>query len=396
MENVKALTSKKFEKEFNSMLKGLEEAGYINYIPPKKVLNAKDYGVPQNRERVFVVSIRRDLAQGFEFPPEFDNGIRLKDILEDEVDDKYYISPEKTERLLRTAEFKKQYVQFDCNGKHNNSHANRAYYPDKYMNTLVSSRTQTKCNIIVGVCNNSRGFYEKDVSCCIDANYGKGFSKNQSRTAIAVLAPDRINKRQNGRRFKEENEPMFTLTVQDRHGILTIGQISNEGSQCGQVYSRDGLFPTLCAGTHGYCNGKVLINEGKESENELKFIGGFDSNKWIGNGENSRNFKQGYMVYDSEAIASTLNGNGGGLGGNSGLYLIDYRIRKLTPNECFRLQAFDDNDYMTLKGAGFSDTNLYKLAGNSIAVVCPEVIFRNLLKDKVEINYVIGNAATSK
>lgn len=60
-ENVKALTSKKFEKEFKTVLDSLEEAGYDNYW---KVLNAKDYGVPQNRERVFIISIRKDISTG--------------------------------------------------------------------------------------------------------------------------------------------------------------------------------------------------------------------------------------------------------------------------------------------------------------------------------------------
>lgn len=90
MENVKGLTGKKFKEEFYTMLKKLEEAGYNNYY---KVLNSKDYGIPQNRERIFIVSIRKDIDDGsFEFPEEFDNGLRLKDMLEPIVDEKYYIS----------------------------------------------------------------------------------------------------------------------------------------------------------------------------------------------------------------------------------------------------------------------------------------------------------------
>lgn len=89
-ENVKALTGKKFKKEFNTVLKSLNEAGYNCYW---KVLNAKDYGVPQNRERVFIVSIRKDIDNfefRFPYPKELD--LKLRDLLEKDVDEKYYLS----------------------------------------------------------------------------------------------------------------------------------------------------------------------------------------------------------------------------------------------------------------------------------------------------------------
>lgn len=89
-ENVKSLTSKRFSKEFEIVLNSLEQAGYNNYW---KILNAKDFGIPQNRERIFIVSIRKDIDNAmFEFPEGFELEIRLKDIIEDEVDEKYYLS----------------------------------------------------------------------------------------------------------------------------------------------------------------------------------------------------------------------------------------------------------------------------------------------------------------
>lgn len=88
-ENVKNLTSKKFAEQFKIVLESLEEAGYNNYF---KVLNAKNYGIPQNRERVFIVSIRKDIDNGtFTFPEGFPLELRLKDLLEDEVDEKFYL-----------------------------------------------------------------------------------------------------------------------------------------------------------------------------------------------------------------------------------------------------------------------------------------------------------------
>lgn len=77
-ENVKNLTSNKFSNEFEIVLKSLESAGYKNYW---RVLNARDYGIPQNRERVFIVSIRNDIDKGFEFPNPFPLELTLKDML---------------------------------------------------------------------------------------------------------------------------------------------------------------------------------------------------------------------------------------------------------------------------------------------------------------------------
>ena len=92
-ENVKALTSAKFKTEFATVLSSLEEAGYKNYW---RVLNAKDYGIPQNRERVFIVSIRKDVDKGdFQFPDKLPLTKTLKDMLEPKVDEKYYINNER-------------------------------------------------------------------------------------------------------------------------------------------------------------------------------------------------------------------------------------------------------------------------------------------------------------
>lgn len=96
-ENVKALTSKRFTEEFRIVLESLEEAGYNNYW---KVLNAKDYGIPQNRERVFIISIRKDIDKGFDFPNPVPLELRLKDLLEDQVDDSFYLSDDIVDKLV--------------------------------------------------------------------------------------------------------------------------------------------------------------------------------------------------------------------------------------------------------------------------------------------------------
>lgn len=96
-ENVKNLTGSKFTEQFQIVLQGLEDAGYNNYW---KILNAKDYEIPQNRERVFIISIRKDIDTGvFEFPEPVELQLRLKDLLGDVVDEKYYVNPEKVKAL---------------------------------------------------------------------------------------------------------------------------------------------------------------------------------------------------------------------------------------------------------------------------------------------------------
>ena len=89
-ENVKNLVGKKFKIQFEIVLDSLERAGYNNYW---QILNSKNYGIPQNRERVFIVSIRKDIDNGcFKFPDPLPLTLTLKDLLETEVEDKYYMS----------------------------------------------------------------------------------------------------------------------------------------------------------------------------------------------------------------------------------------------------------------------------------------------------------------
>ena len=95
----------------------------------------------------------------------------------------------------------------------------------------------------------------------------------------------------------------------------------------------------------------------------------------------AKNYPQGNRVYSSEGIACSQTSNGGGLGGPTGLYLTDYRIRKLTPRECFRLMGMRDDDIDKIQQAGISNTQQYKMAGNSIVVDVLEAIFRNLFME---------------
>ena len=97
-ENVKNIVGKKFkDTTFKLFTQELEEYGYNVYW---KVLNAKNYGIPQNRERVYLIFIKKELDNGkFNFPEPFNNGIRLKDILDNVVDDKFYLNDDQVKRI---------------------------------------------------------------------------------------------------------------------------------------------------------------------------------------------------------------------------------------------------------------------------------------------------------
>ncbi|RBR36052.1 DNA cytosine methyltransferase [Enterococcus cecorum] len=96
MENVKNLVGKKFKKDFDAWCEWLESQGYTNYW---QVLNAKDYGIPQNRERVFMISIL-GVHEPYVFPEKQELHIRLKDVLDKEVDSKFYLKEAKVKQLL--------------------------------------------------------------------------------------------------------------------------------------------------------------------------------------------------------------------------------------------------------------------------------------------------------
>lgn len=95
MENVKALVSHKFLPGFHKLCNWLGSLGYVNFM---QVLNSKDYGVPQNRERIFVVSMRDNCW--FNFPHPVPLKVKLKDLLEEKVDEKYYLDQEKVDRII--------------------------------------------------------------------------------------------------------------------------------------------------------------------------------------------------------------------------------------------------------------------------------------------------------
>ncbi len=166
-ENVKNLLSKKHIHNFNAYLETMEQLGYTNYY---QVLNAKDYGIPQNRERVFTISIRKDINKVFTFPQPQELKLRLKDMLENKVDEKYYLNDETLSKILfenkpETDELRRYYKIKNATKKgfqeaHDGDSVNLAYPDSKTrrgrVGEQVSQTLQTSDNMGVVVSASGR------------------------------------------------------------------------------------------------------------------------------------------------------------------------------------------------------------------------------------------------
>lgn len=272
-ENVKNLTSKKFKKEFNIVLASLEKAGYNNYW---QVLNAKDYGIPQNRERVFIVSIRKDIDNGmFKFPVPFELELRLKDMLEDEVNEKYYLKDIKNFYIKNSF-----LMEAKGNGFRFEPHVKENAELSKCITTKSGNRMDDNY-IIEGVETKKSKFkFDSTNAILVKEATKKGYAEAYEGDSVNLEHPN--SKTRRGRVGKQVAQ---TLTTS--------------------------------------CNQAVIVSYIEE-----------------------------YIKY--------------------------LRIRKLTPLECFRLMGFDDEDFNKIKG--ISNTQLYKMAGNSIVVDVLANLFSEVFK----------------
>lgn len=282
-ENVKNVLSPKHKHNFEKYINKLEELGYNNYW---QVLNAKNYSIPQNRERIFVVSIRKDIDKNsYIFPEKQELKLRLKDMLEDNVDEKYYINNDRTEKLLKTLKFK---------------------------------NIQNSNNII------------------------------QMVGLLDIKGNEQVR-----RVYSEDGLSPTLNTMGGGNRQPKILKIANETGNHygGGVFDAEGISPTLTSSSGGGgTNNLPKICEQRTDEG-LRFF--------------------------KDNVCGTIRTIDAG--GDKRVIESNYTIRKLTPLECWRLMGFKDECFYKAKNSGISNTQLYKMAGNSIVVTVLEAIFKNLL-----------------
>lgn len=370
-ENVKNLLSKKHRHNFDAYLETMENLGYTNYY---QVLNAKDYSIPQNRERVFTISILGDDA--FNFPPKQELKLKLKDILEDNVDEKYYLSDEQVNKI--------KYSKFA---------QEKARLQEKdYSDTLFARDW-------------------KDPKCIeVNRKYGIFDTEKQTHQAGSVydengLAPT-LDTMQGGWRQPCIEEKSFVQNKYEKF-IEEKGYIPEMFNPYNEKEVKD-VAPTQSTYCGSMTSSATVLIKNNTKQGYLEASDG--DGCYIQNIDRKRGTVQKEMIPtlktspdigcvvadypkgvditwnaigDTTDVARTLTTACRTLSKSqmtTGVLENNLRIRKLTPKECWRLMGFDDEDFEKAEKVN-SNTQLYKQAGNSIVVNVLEAIFKNLLKD---------------
>lgn len=280
-----------------------------------QVLNSKDFGVPQNRERCFIIGHLRSRGSTEVFPVERadrEDSIQIIGHRDGYRRNTQVFSQEGITEALDTA----------AGGGRGHHVAMPCFIDLSYQKSELTNKER-----------------------CLQARYNKGITNHKaevSGVAIPVLTPDRAKKRQNGRRFKDDEEPMFTLTGQDRHGVaIKVKEATKQGYQECRVGVDSVNLAVPGSKTR---RGRV----GRDVANTL-----------------DTSCNQGIFVQVSEELTA---------------YAVWYEkyqcyiaIRRLTPKECFRLQGWTD-DYFEKAAFVNSDSQLYKQAGNGVTVNVIEAI----------------------
>lgn len=366
-ENVKNLVGKKFNAQFQVVLASLEAAGYNNYYA---VLNAKNFGVPQNRERVFIVSIRKDIDRGlFQFPVPIALNKRLKDILENVVDEKYYLNGECLAGILNALTDRSPYIE-----EPQVLRQVRTEYGKEIRKSYESGETQEKWG-------NMRRFELRT----------DGFAN----TLSTVLKDNYVAAAMRGR-YNQEGKVEQRIEVSDRECANAITTVQKDSLVMVAYDEQNGYIrKDGCVGT--------IMTDGSSPKKNNRIIETSDPLVWDGYNQRIR--------VDSTTVGTLTQNCGADLKRNGqGIIESALRIRKLTPKECFRLMGFDDEAFEKAKWytkeesaellkrfpkhkgkrqfaeeeriEKMSDSQLYKQAGNSIVVDVLEAIFRQMLDEQ--------------
>lgn len=349
LENVKGLLNHDGGNTFETILGALDELGYDCSW---SVINSKAY-VPQNRERVYIIGCLR--------------GERTRTI---------FPLPGQSESINQKSVGIKLAGTTHKNNDVSRSTSERAYCGEGIVGTLMATDYKSPKQILMGNVNPSKrgmnGFVYNScgISPTLTTNKGEG-----GKIAIPVLSPDRLKKRQNGRRFKNNGEEMFTITTQDRHGIMLYGHLPGKYRQSTSVVRPEGISPTITTMQGGKQEPKIAVKEATKKGFAEASVG--DS---INLAFPNSKYRRGRV---GNSVANTiLTGN------QQGVLTCSYQIRKLTPIECWRLQAFPDWAFLAAKFNSkkialdiisrnlnhydceyeqkMSNSQLYKQAGNSV------------------------------
>lgn len=319
-ENVKNLLSKKHKHNFDAYIETMNILGYNSYY---QVLNAKDYGIPQNRERVYTISIRKDIDNGnFVFPEKEPLELRLKDMLEDEVDEKYYLNNTQIERIKTTTY---------------NVGKTRIQEKD-YCDTLCARDWKDPKCVQVGKLQG--GKWDKINESCTRVYDENGISPTVHTCQGGNTEPKVMIKNATKKGYDEAIEG-DSINLQYPDSNTRRGRVGHQVSQT------------------------LMANDSMGVVEKVNVIGNYMPSQ-----------HDASRIVDSNGLAPTVKENHGTVTATN----INYKIRKLTPKECWRLMGFNDKDFEKAKNVPMSNTQLYKQAGNSIVVNVLEKIFTNLLK----------------
>lgn len=369
MENVKNLVSKSFIPYLKEWLIFLYRQGYSNYT---KVLNAKDFGVPQNRERVFMVSILGEVS--FHFPKPFTLEKRLKDVLEKDVDESFYLS----EKVVNT---------FLAINEKNKAKGNGFKF-EPTMGDVIASSISTDagsrdCDNYVYVVGNTNP---------------SGHGMNGNVFNSNGLCPTLTTNKGEGPRILESVPTGFS-SKEKKYGnkrvqsLVGSGKISGHEVQFLDAYNQtvSDICGTIKTTVDSSClsfisepiNQALIIKQAtKKGYIEIPPVGVFDASYPESLTRRGRVQQNGY-------ISPTLTSQGEPpcyFEGVTNETINNYRIRKLTPRECFRLMGVSEEDIDKIQSSGISNTQQYKMAGNSIVVDVLYHIFRKMFVDTKDEN----------
>lgn len=490
MENVKNLVAKKFTPYLKEWIIFLEGQGYSNYT---KVLNAKDFGVPQNRERVFMVSILGEVS--FHFPKPFTLEKRLRDVLEKDVDESFYLSEKVVNTLLARNEKNKakgngfkfeptmgdviastigthsndrdcdNYVYvvgntnpsghgmngnvFDSNGLCPTLTTNKGEGPrilesvptdlsskgEKYGNKRVQSLVDSGkisdheiqyldaynqtvsdiCGTIKTTVDSScMSFISEPISCALRGRNPENPSDRKAGIELEQtleLGTDIANCITTVQKDSLVAEPSLYIKQATKKGYIEIppGGVFDASypeslTRRGRVQDNGKVSPTLTAGGEPPClyegmepkcvaytrddKGRVVSRRLTDIANTIHGSTGCGGSTDCFVAEpkifqSPRGFNKGALFDDCPAITSSRwQDNNFVTESNIIENLTNYRIRKLTPRECFRLMGVSEKDIDNIQKSGISKTQQYKMAGNSIVVDVLYYIFKKMFVDK--------------